>query len=249
MKKIKNELILISGYIRGIKSNSNINNSFENKIILNNKFINEIKKEENIKYKNINNLRFNVLIIIIIIISNLFLQVLPANKSYLIASNLNKIKLKIKGTGHKYILCPDFENEYYPNMIYINGNLSKIVTYSYFFDQIENYVELIWDYKIDHCKYIFHKCSDITEIDLNEFDSSDIINMDYMFTDCISLTKINFTNFVTFNAIEMYDMFRNCSSLTSLDLSNFDTSKVKSMVALFKDCSSLTSLVLSNFDT
>ena len=208
MKKIKNVLILISAYLGGTKSNAIMNNFFENKSKSNNKFIKTIKNKGNIKSKILNHLRLNALIIIIIIISNIFLQVLPAIKSYLICSNVNKINLKIKGTGPKFILGPDFNNSYYPNMVYINGNITNIVNYSYYFDQIDNYVELIWDLKINYCKYIFFKCSDITEIDLTEFDSSDITNMDYMFTDCISLTKINFTNFDTSNVIEMYDMFR-----------------------------------------
>ena len=239
MKKIINEEIPICGNIEGIKFDRYKNDSLDNKsrsnkiknnmkkVNLKNKFDRISLKQGNINLKIINLLRYNSLIIVFTIFLNLFIQVLPVINTYLLKSNSNKIELKLKGTGNVYILGPDFNNSYYPNMVYINGYLINPVNYSYYFEQIDNYVELIWNYSINYCKYMFFKCSDITEIDLSEFDSSEITNMDYMFRDCISLTKINFTNFVTSNVQEMYDMFRNCSSLTSLDLSNFRTSKVR----------------------
>ena len=96
---------------------------------------------------------------------------------------------------------------------------------------------------------MFYNCSNITEIDLSNFDSSLANDMRYMFKNCTSLISINLTNFNTSNAQIMLDMFSYCSSLTSLNLSSFNTSKVKSMVRMFSYSSSLISLDLSNFDT
>ena len=61
-----------------------------------------------------------------------------------------------------------------------------------------------------------------------------------MFYNCSSLTSLNLNNFNTNNVIDMSSMFSNCSSLTDLDLSNFNTSNVKNMLNLFlnikKEC-------------
>ena len=50
-----------------------------------------------------------------------------------------------------------------------------------------------------------------------------------MFEFCSSLTSLNLSNFNTSNVVDMESMFSNCGSLTSLDLSNFKTSNVVDM--------------------
>ena len=89
----------------------------------------------------------------------------------------------------------------------------------------------------------------IISIDLSNFDSSSIINLNSLFTQCLSLKNINFLNFITSNVIDMANMFNGCSQLQSLDLSNFDTTKVSNMVSMFEKCSQLQSVMLSSFDT
>ena len=96
---------------------------------------------------------------------------------------------------------------------------------------------------------MFTSCSNITEIDLSNFDSSRVTNMSSMFSDCTSLISINFTNFITSQVEQMDYMFYECSSLISLNLSSFDTSKVTDMNCMFSRCLSLSSLDLSNFRT
>ena len=44
---------------------------------------------------------------------------------------------------------------------------------------------------------MFDGCSDISEIDLSNFDSSEITDMNNMFYKCSSLTSINLTGFIT----------------------------------------------------
>ena len=44
-----------------------------------------------------------------------------------------------------------------------------------------------------------------------------------MFFDCNSLTSLNLSNFNTQNVTDMNYMLSNCNSLTSLNLSNFNT--------------------------
>ena len=53
-----------------------------------------------------------------------------------------------------------------------------------------------------------------------------------MFRYCWSITSINLPNFDTSNVLDMESMFEDCS-FTSLDLSNFDTSKVTNMNGMF----------------
>jgi len=49
--------------------------------------------------------------------------------------------------------------------------------------------------------------------------------MSCMFWDCSSLTTLDLSNFDTSEVTNMQSMFSHCSSLTNLDLSNFYTSK------------------------
>ena len=53
-----------------------------------------------------------------------------------------------------------------------------------------------------------------------------------MFRYCWSITSINLPNFDTSNVLDMESMFEDCS-FTSLDLSNFNTSKVTNMNGMF----------------
>ena len=55
-----------------------------------------------------------------------------------------------------------------------------------------------------------------------------------MFSNCSSLTSLNLSNFNTNNVNDMNSMFSFCSSLTSLNLSNFNTNNVNDMNSIFK---------------
>ena len=96
---------------------------------------------------------------------------------------------------------------------------------------------------------MFFGCSSLTSLNLTSFDTSNVTSMGFMFPGCSSLTSLDLSNFDTSNVTGMGSMFWGCSSLTSLNLTSFDTSKVTGMHDMFYNCSSLTSLDLSNFDT
>ena len=70
-----------------------------------------------------------------------------------------------------------------------------------------------------------------------------------MFGDCKLLTNINLSNFNTNNVTNMNSMFYGCSSLKDINLSNFNTNKVTDMCCMFRGCSSLKDINLSNFNT
>ena len=61
-----------------------------------------------------------------------------------------------------------------------------------------------------------------------------------MFSDCSSLTNLNLSNFNTNNVTNMEAMFSYCSTLTNLNLSNFNTYNVTDMFFMFYGCKNLT---------
>ena len=181
---------------------------------------------------------------------------------YQIKSNINfdlfhyqvsKITLKIKGIGDSYILGNETNYTFtgFKNLkeVYINGLKQNTIDYLYYFNQSDNLVELIWDDDINSCEFMFRKCSNITEINLSNFNTSHVTAMNNMFAFCSSLISLDLSNIDTNHVTRIFAMFYGCISLTSLNLSNFDTSKVKNMQNMFYNCSSLTSLDLSNFKT
>ena len=76
---------------------------------------------------------------------------------------------------------------------------------------------------------MFSGCKSLIDLDLSNFDTKKVTNMENMFLDCISLKNLDLLNFNTSNVVIMCRMFYNCKSLIDLDLSRFDTSKVFNM--------------------
>ena len=73
--------------------------------------------------------------------------------------------------------------------------------------------------------------------------------MSFMFRDCSAITSLDLSNFNTSNVTDMQWMFGHCKSLGQLDLSIFDTSKVTNMAYMFYNCNSLDTLSLDHFNT
>ena len=96
---------------------------------------------------------------------------------------------------------------------------------------------------------MFENCKSLTDLDVSNFDTSNVIYMDRVFNGCRSLTSLDLSNWNTSNVKTIQSLFRYCDSLISLDLSNWDTSNVTSMSALFMGCVNLSSLDISNFNT
>ena len=103
--------------------------------------------------------------------------------------------------------------------------------------------------KVTDMNKMFYGCNLLTSLDLSNFNTKDVTDMSYMFWGCNSLTSLDLSNFKTKNVTDMSYMFCCCYSLTSLDLSNFKTKNVTNMRRMFASCESLTNLDLSNFNT
>ena len=87
-----------------------------------------------------------------------------------------------------------------------------------------NYVTLIFKDNIKSCENMFNDLYNIIEIDLSDFDFSEVTNLSSMFKNCYNLKKIDFGNKKITSIVDMKELFYKCSSLESINLSSFDTS-------------------------
>ena len=94
---------------------------------------------------------------------------------------------------------------------------------------------------------LFFNCFSLIDLDISNFNTLNVKNMNEMFYGCSSIKILNLSHFVTNNVENLEKMFYGCSSLTSINLSNFDTSKVINMCYMFQKCSNLNILDISNF--
>ena len=117
---------------------------------------------------------------------------------------------------------------------------NKTIKYVYFEDGVKAGESL---------NSLFKDCTNLLEIKLNNFDTSNVVDMSYMFYGCSNLLYLDISKINTSKVTNMHGMFTSCEKLTSLSLLNFDTSKVKDMQSMFYGCSNLKSINLSSFDT
>ena len=98
---------------------------------------------------------------------------------------------------------------------------------------------------------MFGGLSNLIEVDLTNFDFSQVERMNSMFQNCYNLEYIKFHNNIKKNimANDMSFMFENCRSLKTLDLSNLDTYDLRSTTRTFLNCCSLTSINFNPLNT
>ena len=83
---------------------------------------------------------------------------------------------------------------------------------------------------------MFQGCNELEYLDLSNFDTSNVTDMNHMFASCHKLKEIKGINkFNTNKVIDMNTMFGECNELQHLDLSNFDTSNVTKMNHMFNE--------------
>ena len=96
---------------------------------------------------------------------------------------------------------------------------------------------------------MFFNCSELTSLDINNFDTESVISMSYMFCLCNHLSSLNLNNFYTPSLQETVYMFYSCTGLTSLEINNFITKSVTNMKNMFYGCMNLKELNLISFNT
>ena len=138
----------------------------------------------------------------------------------------------------------------------------------------ETRITLTFNDGLDSCSNMFLNRKNIKEVDLTNFDASQVKVMDSMFKGCSNLKQVTFGTIDTSNVGSVRELFQDCPLLESIDLSNLNIAKItdisymfkgcsglkrvsfgsttlhiKGMVSLFEGCSSLISVDLSIFDT
>ena len=96
---------------------------------------------------------------------------------------------------------------------------------------------------------MFYYCSNLTNLDVSNFDTSNVTDMSYMFYNCKSLANLDVDVFYTNNVKNMSNLFYGCSGLTNLNVSEFNTVNTTNMSGMFYGCSGLTELKINNFNT
>ena len=151
---------------------------------------------------------------------------------------------------------PNTESVYYytePEKVYLNTDSSKMFYSGYGSEKIQKFLELdLSNFNTSQVTSMYSMFLDmfyLTTLNLSSFDTSNVTNMSYMFYGMSNLTTLDLSSFNTSKVIDMSGIFFYIYNLTTLDLSNFDTSNVTNMEAMFNRMPELTSLDLSNFDT
>ena len=121
--------------------------------------------------------------------------------------NFNIITLKINKKGNISIFYSGEKsnsecnyNDYeriVPDMVKINGINQTKISAKYYFNTTENIVELMWKNNLENIGCLFYYCTDIIELDLSKFNTTQVISMNYMFYECNSLKFLNLSNFNT----------------------------------------------------
>lgn len=104
---------------------------------------------------------------------------------------------------------------------------------------IHYYTEADKIYLNEDSSSMFYNMSNLQNIEMDGWDTSNVTNMGSMFSYCSNLANLDLSNWDTSNVTNMSWMFSYCNNLTNLDVSNWDTSKVTSMGSMFYKCSRL----------
>jgi len=173
------------------------------------------------------------------------------------AASMNAVNIDDEESDYeiKLWLDPTDKTAYYyaeTEKVYLNADSSKMF-YREYIDQIKNILDLDLSNfdtsNVTNMRSMFNGMSNLTTLNLSNFNTSQVTNMSLMFRGVSNLTSLNLSNFDTSKVTNMSFMFWGMSNLTTLNLSSFDTSKVTRMDSMFSYMYSLTTLNLSNFDT
>lgn len=99
-----------------------------------------------------------------------------------------------------------------------------------------------------NCDDVSQKCTTITSLDLSEFDTSNVTEMDSMFEFNGSLINLNLKGFNTAKVKNMESMFADIYSMEVLDLSDFDLSSVENVNNIFSG-SEFNNVIVKDLET
>ena len=173
-----------------------------------------------------------------------------------ISMNAVNIEDKVSDYEIKLWLDPTDKTAYYyaePEKVYLNTDSSNMFFLGVYQQEIKNILELDLSNfntsQVTDMYSMFNGMRNLTTLNLSNFNTSKVTDMSFMFYNMPNLTTLNLSNFNTSKVTKMQYMFADMRNLTTLNLSNFDTSRVTDMSAMFHNMSNLTTLNLSSFDT
>ena len=176
------------------------------------------------------------------------------------AASMNAVNIEDEESDYeiKLWLDPADKTAYYytePEKVYLNEDSSRMFYYNDIIfpaDKMKDILDIDLSNfdtsNVTDMSAMFYGMSNLTSLNLSNFDTSRVTDMSSMFTFMYNLTTLNLSDFDTSNVTDMRNMFQGLK-LTSLDLSNFDTSNVTDMNGMFVNMPDLITLDLSNFDT
>ena len=89
-------------------------------------------------------------------------------------------------------------------------------------------IKMIFNKKLCSCAGLFCDCKNIIQIDLSQFNSTNILSYNSMFYNCENIKEINLGK-LDFSMVTDFDfMFYNCKNLVDLDVTSFNTKNSKS---------------------
>ena len=161
-------------------------------------------------------------------------------------SYINEINLVIKGSGYQSLLNSEFIIE--PSSVLINGSPSRSCSKSCVLTGDTNNITLKFSEPITSCENMFQNLESLIEVDLSNFDASQVTSTANMFKSCKNLASVHLSNSNTYSLVNISYMFSSCSSLEIINFGNINTSSVKDAERLFNECKNLNSIDISNLD-
>ena len=157
---------------------------------------------------------------IVIIISFIVELMFTSNANKKLISGESIITIKIEEKGLQQVLSSSYNGPKPMNVSFGGYNHSLYSNNDFSFECTNNTIEIKWENNLISTENMFEGCSNITEINLTDFNAS----------------MINIVN----------KMFYGCSSLITLDISNFNLSKIREVEEILSEFYNLEYLNLIN---
>ena len=124
-------------------------------------------------------MKMKILFLYLIFFLNIIQISLSLKINNIVLLNSSWIIIKINQAGEHNIISEYFRQR--PDEIYINDMNQSLIQSHYNLSESINVIKLVWNNELDDCENMFSQCSNITEMDLSNFDTSQVTSMDRMF--------------------------------------------------------------------
>ena len=263
LNKKTNDLVemksLLDNFANSYISKTNLNSEVNEKI-QNNEIIKKISEDINLIKNNTNNNNY-IEIKIKVDVNKIRKQIkfLQQSKTYKYFFNFERddIQLIIDGENASLdIFKPeaDFKLEENSKNCYkaekVGYNLENAFNFYLYFDTIGiHLIKIIFRKKLYDCSFLFNNCVNIVEVDLSNFDCSQVTSCESMFDNCQSLNKINLGKLDFGLSKNFKSMFKECKNLGNIDVSNFNTKNSTTFEGMFCGCRKLNNIDVSKFNS